>query len=30
VRPEVIAVMRELGIDFDRDRSKHVDEFGGK
>ncbi len=27
VRPEAIAVMREIGIDISRHRSKHVDEF---
>jgi arsenate reductase (thioredoxin) len=30
VRPEAIAVMRELGIDISRQRSKHVDEFEGQ
>jgi arsenate reductase len=30
VRPEAIAVMREIGIDIGRHRSKHVDEFGGQ
>jgi arsenate reductase (thioredoxin) len=30
VRPEAIAVMRELGIDLSRQRSKHVDEFAGQ
>ena len=30
VRPEAIAVMRELGIDISRQRSKHVDEFIGQ
>jgi arsenate reductase (thioredoxin) len=30
VRPEAIAVMRELGIDISSHRSKHVDEFQGK
>ena len=29
VRPEAIAVMRELGIDIGGRRSKHVDEFAG-
>lgn len=29
VRPEAIAVMRELGIDISGHRSKHVDEFAG-
>lgn len=29
VRPEAIAVMRELGIDITGHRSKHVDEFAG-
>lgn len=29
VRPEAIAVMRELGIDLSGQRSKHVDEFSG-
>jgi len=29
VRPEAIAVMRELGIDISSHRSKHVDEFQG-
>ncbi len=28
VRPEAIAVMREVGIDISGHRSKHVDEFG--
>lgn len=28
VRPEAIAVMREIGIDINGHRSKHVDEFG--
>jgi arsenate reductase len=30
VRPEAIAVMRELGIDISSHRSKHVDEFHGQ
>lgn len=30
VRPEAIAVMRELGIDIAGHRSKHVDEFAGQ
>ena len=30
VRPEAIAVMRELGIDISGNRSKHVDEFEGQ
>jgi len=30
VRPEAIAVMRELGIDISRHRSKSVDEFSGQ
>lgn len=30
VRPEAIAVMRELGIDISTHRSKHVDEFEGQ
>jgi arsenate reductase len=30
VRPEAIAVMRELGIDISGHRSKHVDEFVGQ
>jgi len=30
VRPEAIAVMRELGIDLTAHRSKHVDEFAGQ
>jgi arsenate reductase len=30
VRPEVITVMRELGVDIRGYRSKHVDEFQGK
>jgi arsenate reductase len=30
VRPEAIAVMRELGIDISGNRSKHVDEFAGQ
>jgi arsenate reductase len=30
VRPEAIAVMRELGIDIGGHRSKHVDEFDGQ
>ena len=29
VRPEAIAVMREIGIDISGHRSKHVDEFEG-
>jgi arsenate reductase len=29
VRPEAIAVMREIGIDIGAQRSKHVDEFAG-
>ena len=29
VRPEAIAVMKELGIDISGQRSKHVDEFKG-
>lgn len=29
VRPEAIAVLRELGIDISGNRSKHVDEFAG-
>ena len=29
VRPEAIAVMREIGIDISGQRSKHVDEFEG-
>jgi arsenate reductase len=29
VRPEAVAVMRELGIDISGHRSKHVDEFAG-
>ncbi len=29
VRPEAVAVMRELGIDISRHRSKSVDEFAG-
>ena len=29
VRPEAIAVMKEVGIDISRNRSKHVDEFAG-
>ena len=28
VRPEAIAVMKEIGIDISGNRSKHVDEFG--
>ena len=30
VRPEAIAVMKELGIDISAHRSKHVDEFEGQ
>ena len=30
VRPEAVAVMRELGIDLSAHRPKHVDEFGGQ
>jgi len=30
VRPEAIAVMRELGIDLSGHRSKHADEFAGQ
>jgi arsenate reductase len=30
VRPEAIAVMRELGIDISGHRSKHLDEFAGQ
>ncbi len=30
VRPEAIAVMREIGIDISAHRSKHVDEFEGQ
>jgi arsenate reductase (thioredoxin) len=30
VRPEAIAVMKELGIDISAHRSKHVDEFAGQ
>ena len=30
VRPEAIAVMRELGIDISGQRTKHVDEFDGQ
>ena len=30
VRPEAIAVMKEVGIDITSHRSKHVDEFEGK
>ena len=30
VRPEAIAVMKELGIDISRHRSKSVDEFNGQ
>jgi arsenate reductase len=30
VRPEAIAVMRELGIDISGHRSKHLDEFDGR
>jgi arsenate reductase (thioredoxin) len=30
VRPEAVAVMRELGIDISSHRSKHLDEFAGQ
>lgn len=30
VRPEAVAVMKELGIDISHHRSKHVDEFSGQ
>jgi arsenate reductase (thioredoxin) len=30
VRPEAVAVMREIGIDISGQRSKHVDEFAGQ
>src|SRR5690242_7756135 len=30
VRPEAVAVMRDLGIDISDHRSKHVDEFQGQ
>ena len=30
VRPEAIAVMKEIGIDLSGHRSKHVDEFSGQ
>ncbi len=30
VRPEAIAVMKEIGIDLSAHRSKHVDEFAGQ
>lgn len=30
VRPEAVAVMRELGIDISLQRSKHVDEYAGQ
>src|SRR5947199_10859368 len=30
VRPEAIAVMKEIGIDISKHRSKSVDEFAGK
>jgi arsenate reductase len=30
VRPEAIAVMREIGIDISHQRSKHVDEYAGR
>lgn len=30
VRPEAIAVMKEIGIDISGNRSKHVDEFDGQ
>ncbi len=30
VRPEAIAVMKEIGIDITSHRSKHVDEFAGQ
>jgi arsenate reductase len=30
VRPEAIAVMKEIGVDISGQRSKHVDEFAGR
>jgi arsenate reductase (thioredoxin) len=30
VRPEAVAVMKEVGIDISGNRSKHVDEFAGE
>jgi len=30
VRPEAVAVMREIGIDISLQRSKHVDEYAGQ
>jgi arsenate reductase len=30
VRPEAIAVMKEIGVDISGHRSKHVDEFAGQ
>jgi arsenate reductase (thioredoxin) len=30
IRPETVAVMRELGIDLSQHRSKHVNEFSGQ
>jgi arsenate reductase len=30
VRPEAVAVMREIGVDISAQRSKHVDEFAGQ
>ncbi len=30
VRPEAIAVMKEIGVDITSHRSKHVDEFAGQ
>lgn len=30
VRPEAVAVMREIGIDISAQRSKHVDDFAGQ
>jgi arsenate reductase len=30
VRPEAVAVMREIGIDISGHRSKHVDDFAGQ
>ena len=30
VRPEAIAVMKELGVDISGQRSKHLDEFAGR
>ena len=30
VRPEAIAVMKEIGVDISAHRSKHVDEFAGQ